>query len=63
MRLRRMAALSVLLATVATAALATPAYAIDEGGTEQLREQLDAASKGFVEAKNKLAARRSARRS
>ncbi|GAB7048844.1 coiled-coil domain-containing protein [Catenuloplanes indicus] len=51
-----MAALSVLLATVATAALATPAYAIDEGGTEQLREQLDAASKGFVEAKNKLAA-------
>ncbi|MDR7323043.1 MULTISPECIES: coiled-coil domain-containing protein [Catenuloplanes] len=46
----------MLLATVATAALATPAYAIDEGGTEQLREQLDAASKGFVEAKNKLAA-------
>ncbi|MDP9798986.1 hypothetical protein J2S43_007498 [Catenuloplanes nepalensis] len=56
MRLRRIAALSVLLASVATAALATPAYAIDEGGTEQLREQLDAASKGFVEAKSKLAA-------
>ena len=56
MRLRRIAALSVLLASVATATLAAPAYAIDEGGTEQLRTQLDAASKGFVEAKNKLAA-------
>jgi peptidoglycan DL-endopeptidase CwlO len=56
MRLRRIAVLAVLLASGATAALATPAYAIDEGGSDQLREQLDAASKGFVEAKNKLSA-------
>ncbi len=63
MRLRRIAALGVLLASAATFALAAPAYAIDEGGTEQLRQQLDAASKGFIEAKASSPPRRNARRS
>jgi peptidoglycan DL-endopeptidase CwlO len=37
-------------------AAAAPGATDPEGGTQQLRDQLDAASKGFVEAKAKLAA-------
>lgn len=55
---RRLAA--VLIALVATAGFATPARAAPgddgEGGSKSLTQQLDAASRGYLDAKDKLAA-------
>lgn len=56
---RRIALLSALLAALAGALVAVPAPARaapdPEGGTPQLRQALEAASRGFLDAKNKLA--------
>ena len=59
MLLRRLSAtfaLLVVAAALVVAAPARPAHADPEGGTKELRDALESASKGYVDAKNKLAA-------
>lgn len=49
-------ALIVVAAALVVAAPARPAHADPEGGTKQLRDALESATKGYVDAKNRLAA-------
>src|SRR5262245_61266378 len=55
-RLSATFALIVVAAALVVAAPARPAHADPEGGTKQLRDALESATKGYVDAKNKLAA-------
>lgn len=55
-RLGALCALLVVAATLVVTAPASPALADPEGGTKQLRDALESATKGYVDAKNRLAA-------
>ena len=55
-RLSATLALIVVAAALVVAAPARPAHADPEGGTKQLHDALESATKGYVDAKNRLAA-------